>query len=355
MPLYHEQVDAAEAGPAVVVAGSLAVELDWVVGAAWRPDFQRDHPTIGRLYAEAADLAERVRDLWGDAGAIQSGDEMELTILAHHAGILFSLDPAELLDPLEELCASAPRDLRLGSETPADRATLRHRLAQMRSSSTTRRRFAQLVREIWAGVAPDWRRYGLRSVETAVSRRRELQRRGAAWREVARGAYAPSGHLLDGLVRSLDAQGTIAVVPAYFAHLGSLIDLPGMVLIGVRADSGVAEVRARTESLARRLKTLSDPTRLAMLEVLSGSPSTVSELAELFHLAQPTVSNHVKLLRDAGVVANAGDGGRRGLVLNREAVQGLLGDLEAVLAAPATATPAGRSGPKRDTPESAPG
>ena len=133
------------------------------------------------------------------------------------------------------------------------------------------------------------------------------------------------------------------MVPAYFAHLGSLVDLPGMVLIGVRAEGSGAEARARTEILARRLKTISDPTRLAMVEVLRSAPSTVTELAALFGLAQPTVSNHVKILRDAGLVANSTEGGHRVLVLQRDALDTLLDGLQGLVAPSRQADPTGRT------------
>jgi DNA-binding transcriptional ArsR family regulator len=107
-----------------------------------------------------------------------------------------------------------------------------------------------------------------------------------------------------------------------------------MVLVGVRAEGSGAEARARTELLARRLKTISDPTRLAMIEVLRTAPSTVTELAELFSLAQPTVSNHVKILRDAGLVANSVGGWPHRLVLQPVAVHDLLQHLEGILAPP---------------------
>ncbi|HET7524148.1 MAG TPA: helix-turn-helix domain-containing protein, partial [Acidimicrobiales bacterium] len=41
------------------------------------------------------------------------------------------------------------------------------------------------------------------------------------------------------------------------------------------------------------------------------TPRTVGELAELAGLAQPTVSNHVRVLREAGLIAADKDSGRR--------------------------------------------
>jgi len=347
MPFYHEPPAVEEPSIEVVVGGSIATELDWVLLAASEPAFRRDHATLGRIYAESPRLGERVRDFWDTPESTDCGGSMELAILAHHGGILFSLDAEELLDRLEPLCADAPAELRLASETPRDREAMRARLARLRSSADARRAYVELMRDVWAAVRPDWVRNGRRSVEAAVAARRDVQHRGAPWEEIARSTYRPGGRVLDDLVASLPSGGVVAVVPAYFAHLGSLVDLPGMVMIGVRAEGSGAEARARTENLARRLKTISDPTRLAIVEVLRASPSTVGELAELFALAQPTVSNHVKILRDAGIVANATRGGRRELVLEHGALDELLDHLEGML------DPARQSGPPRTAAEPA--
>jgi DNA-binding transcriptional ArsR family regulator len=81
------------------------------------------------------------------------------------------------------------------------------------------------------------------------------------------------------------------------------------------------------EPLARQLKALSDPTRLAMLEALSVAPLGVSELAQRFRVAQPTASNHVKLLREAGLVSNGAGPDRHKLMVQEGAVAALLESL----------------------------
>ncbi|MGC8856216.1 MAG: ArsR/SmtB family transcription factor [Anaerolineae bacterium] len=47
---------------------------------------------------------------------------------------------------------------------------------------------------------------------------------------------------------------------------------------------------------------LSDPTRLLILYALSESPHNVTELTVILGANQPTVSRHLKILRDRGVV-----------------------------------------------------
>ncbi|MBW3634568.1 MAG: metalloregulator ArsR/SmtB family transcription factor [Chloroflexi bacterium] len=50
---------------------------------------------------------------------------------------------------------------------------------------------------------------------------------------------------------------------------------------------------------------LADPTRRAILERLAQGEATVNELAEPFSLSLPTVSKHLKVLQQAGLVSQS--------------------------------------------------
>jgi ArsR family transcriptional regulator len=65
------------------------------------------------------------------------------------------------------------------------------------------------------------------------------------------------------------------------------------------------------ERIARIAKALGDPIRLQLVDVLRkhAGKVCVCELVPLFDLSQPTVSHHLKVLREAGLV----DSERRGL------------------------------------------
>ena len=69
--------------------------------------------------------------------------------------------------------------------------------------------------------------------------------------------------------------------------------------------------RREAERLAAVAKALGDPVRLQLVDVLRkhAGKVCVCELVPLFDLSQPTVSHHLKVLRDAGLV----DSERRGL------------------------------------------
>jgi DNA-binding transcriptional ArsR family regulator len=56
---------------------------------------------------------------------------------------------------------------------------------------------------------------------------------------------------------------------------------------------------------------LADPTRRAILARLAEGEATVMELAEPFVMTQPAISQHLKVLEEAGLVVRRVDGTRR--------------------------------------------
>ena len=59
------------------------------------------------------------------------------------------------------------------------------------------------------------------------------------------------------------------------------------------------------------LTALGDPTRQAILDRLSDGPLAVGELAAVLPISRPAVSQHLKVLKDAGLVTDRQDGTRR--------------------------------------------
>jgi DNA-binding transcriptional ArsR family regulator len=59
------------------------------------------------------------------------------------------------------------------------------------------------------------------------------------------------------------------------------------------------------------LQVLGDPTRLAVFERLRGGPLAVGELAAQLPVSRPAVSQHLKALKQAGLVADEAVGTRR--------------------------------------------
>ena len=68
--------------------------------------------------------------------------------------------------------------------------------------------------------------------------------------------------------------------------------------------------RRQAEGMAAVAKALSDPVRLQLVDVLRkhAGKVCVCELVPLFDLSQPTVSHHLKVLRNAGIVESEKQG-----------------------------------------------
>jgi ArsR family transcriptional regulator len=338
MPIFEQSQAASR--QAVAVRPSVAIELEWVLHSAMRPDFRVDHPGLYALYDEGRpDLLEAVRSVWPDEDTSEAaaggwhGAFTELLLLAHHGGFLFGDDARPFLDALPELCATVPtsaHDWPLTAETEVDRRLALQRLTRLRRSPEFRRRYVDVVRSVWDAVSSKWERDGRAAVAETISAKQAMLAKGAGWREVSKGE-CDFGEIADRVVGALPPEGEIVVVPAYFAHCWLLYDLPGYVVLGTRAEEPIHAARERNEALSKRLRALSDPTRLAIVDSLRSRPLTVTELAQRFGLAQPTVSNHVKLLRDAGIVSEVRAGTRRNLVVRREVASVLVDDLTRVL------------------------
>ena len=59
------------------------------------------------------------------------------------------------------------------------------------------------------------------------------------------------------------------------------------------------------------LAAVADPTRRTMLQRLAHGPATTGQLAELFPISRPAVSQHLRVLQDAGLVRTAVRGRHR--------------------------------------------
>jgi ArsR family transcriptional regulator len=102
-----------------------------------------------------------------------------------------------------------------------------------------------------------------------------------------------------------------------------------------RPDSGASEPgccapvtdhalsEAQAAALARVFKALADPVRLRLLSMIASAEDgevCVCDLTVGFEVSGPTISHHLKVLREAGLI----EGDRRGTWIYYRAVQGAL-------------------------------
>jgi ArsR family transcriptional regulator len=93
-------------------------------------------------------------------------------------------------------------------------------------------------------------------------------------------------------------------------------------------------------SAAERLRALGHPVRLAIIRALAErSCCCCGEVCRNLPLAQSTVSQHLKVLREAGLVSFRRDGVRSSYVLNRAAFAAVRAELEEISALAGAAWP----------------
>ena len=64
-------------------------------------------------------------------------------------------------------------------------------------------------------------------------------------------------------------------------------------------------------NINRALAAIADPTRRQVFERLADGPRSVGDLARGLPVSRPAVSQHLKVLKDAGLVADRAEGTRR--------------------------------------------
>jgi DNA-binding transcriptional ArsR family regulator len=75
---------------------------------------------------------------------------------------------------------------------------------------------------------------------------------------------------------------------------------------------------------------LGDPTRRTIFELLARRPRSVGELAELLPISRPAVSQHLRALKDGGLVVSRPEGTRRVYRLNPDGVAALRAYLDRI-------------------------
>lgn len=68
---------------------------------------------------------------------------------------------------------------------------------------------------------------------------------------------------------------------------------------------------------------LADPTRRAILARLALGEATVNELAEPFEMSQPAISQHLKVLEQAGLIVQRVDGSKRPRRLSKQGIDAM--------------------------------
>jgi DNA-binding transcriptional ArsR family regulator len=310
-------VDIANVSPSVTVVGpSLALELSWATHSAWSPRLRTQHRVLAELNRDHPELLSAAREFWEDEGDCFA----ELEVMAHLTGALDETGFDSLFDAMEVARPGIPSDLPLRSETPGARDLINARLARLRSDDVRWQEYRALFTALYRPLDAWWRTSGIPTAERAIAATRRALDRGTEWRRMV---SSDCVEVTEHIAEISEWQESIVLAPCALFGKGLYLDLPGCQLIGVGAGVGEFGARGRTEELARAIRVLGDPTRLAILDYLRAGERSVGDLALDFDLTQPTISVHVKHLRQAGLVTATRRGPRLELAVDADAVTAL--------------------------------
>jgi ArsR family transcriptional regulator, arsenate/arsenite/antimonite-responsive transcriptional repressor len=320
----------AEAGPGTsveVVGPSLVLDLSWAIHALTSPKLRTAHPVLGQLWDDHADVGDRALSFWSDGLSCFAESE----ILAHHAGCIGATDFSVLRAQVEATVATLPLDLELASESTEDREIILARLAALKGSADLRRSYFDLLAEIWALVVPWWGSEGAAAAERAAADVRSSLARGVPWHEVVTSECETFLHHMPEIIEHSEAGHPVMLAACALFGRGLYLELPGCTLVGFGVAGAVLEARARTSAIVPPLRALADPTRLAIFDYLKSGPVAMRDIAQVFSLSQPTVSVHVKRLREAGLVTAERRGNRLEIAVDQTTAGALASDLAALL------------------------
>ncbi|HSS62736.1 MAG TPA: metalloregulator ArsR/SmtB family transcription factor [Candidatus Limnocylindrales bacterium] len=322
MPVLSESSD-----NAIRVAPSAPLELMWVMHFA----------TAGHEHEGAYASLDPLRARFGTRLTELRGDGMpqystELVVLADRSGTLLDLDLRRFFARVEDAIADPSPAPSLRSESPEELNVTRQRLERLRNDPQLRKRFIVLLGELWAAVEEEWEELGRPAVVAEARRWARALDEGSPYRRLMEASRLWANRPdIDVFSDAAAAEGNLILTPCWFGGKIHVIEMDGLVYLGRGIRHGEPSYRKVAAEIATSLKSLADPTRLAILLRLAREPASVTEIARQFQLSQPTVSAHVQVLREAGLLEERTVGRSAELTASPEALRRLFSDAESSL------------------------
>ena len=307
-----------------------------------RLDRDRDSnlPWVKQLRENPPLELDRLREVWRKREMDYLG--YELFILACGLGYATDLSPDRFLEDFPSLPSKileSLEEIRNPKNDHHDDDSLERlrRHYEVLSEVAAGLEMKAALTALWGFMQPWWEREG-HEVSSAAGA--QLEKDIAATNDLL--AALPPHHFVQfeeaaADLRERQKSGQVMVVPLYFASLGGFhLDVGDVDYLGygVHSESLFQQQQQELSALAGRIKAFSDPTRLLLLVLISRLtqfPMTVGDLAKQLGVSQPTASGHLKLLRDAGLVAVVKKGNRAFYKLEEGAVTQAIRELERAL------------------------
>jgi biotin operon repressor len=279
-----------------VVGPALAMDLSWCITNLQKHEMKLPVPEA--LSRELVAHQGRVESFWDDG--MKGFAEVE--VLANIADAVAVSDFAVLRSRCEEALRTQNLDVDLISETRENATIILARLRKLRDSGTLRADYFELLSDVWSVVARWWEVEGARSLRRTIAEVENKLSGGSKWYEILITECNVCAVHMPGIISRYENGKPVTLVACAFFGKGLYFEFPDRILIGFGITSAVEEAKSRVTSIVGPMRALADPTRLAIFETLKAGPVSIKDIAASFSLSQPTISVHVKRLREVGLV-----------------------------------------------------
>lgn len=285
---------------AVRVMPSATTELGWALYRIVR---------LG-VYGRAAEqapfdvpdaLIKDVAEFWRDGPAPFT----ELHVFALWTGCVWDTSLDRFFEKLPTVVPMGDfHGLALASETAEERKVIEGRIKRLQADKDLLAEYVVLLRQVWDAIGNDWRERWLPSVlETCEWWRKRL----------AGGRHAldllPPDHIvfsrnLLALVNAALSKGQVVITPCFFARRGSVVDMPGVLSIGVKVEgrSIFSDVNDAANHVAEIGRLLANRKRMAILASVVASAASPREIAERTGRPQQDIESELTVLSTRGLV-----------------------------------------------------
>lgn len=308
------------------VAPSAPLELMWLIHWAGAGH------SHGGAYIKLDELHLRrgaeLEKLWGERLASYS---TEMLVLAHRSGTMLDQDLKRFFSRIES-AIDDPRIPSLLSESQTEREIVSERLQRLRADPAFRKRYVAVLRGIWSDAEPEWEAEGRPAVTAEAKKWTRALDDGAPYRQLLQVQHIwPPRPETDVFADAAATEGNLFVTPSWFGGKIHVLEFDGVVYVGRGIRLGEPSFKEVAVEVSSRIKALADPTRLAILLRLARDPGSVTQLARQFNLSQPTVSAHVQVLREAGLLEEKTVGRTAQLSASEEALRSMFANTEEML------------------------
>ena len=316
------------AEPAIEVKVAPLIELQSSLCGVLSPNAGRVIGFAARVHERDPGLGAEIVGFWEDGWK----DWIEVFVIYEHLGLTLTSDVDAALDAIESAAARRFVVPALPSEEAEVQPLAQARIDRLAASTSLRAEWMALLRRLWAAVRTDWEAWG---EAEAVGLARALDARVTAGESLA--SLVPSRHFAmgDGYRDVLARRTRLILTPQVLNPENKYIlqadGGPIYLGFGAEAEGHIEDRRKVREVEAAAFKVFADRTRLGILTSLLGHTSSITDLARSFDVSQPTVSAHVKILRDAGLLTQERRGALTLYRADKDSVKALLNKASAGL------------------------